>query len=133
MSASCCYDDEFMFVLYHDVLLQLHAHSLRGTALMLSECMRIYAISVDVQPHSVPLCMAGAIPFLALSPPIASALPLLPAGIAANPALWQVRLCPVPCRVPDCCVPLRLVLPPLLLLKTWQSRALSGGQDPSEV
>jgi len=36
-------------------------------------------------------CIAGAIPFIALSPPIASALPLLP-NIVSDPALWQVRL-----------------------------------------
>ena len=33
---------------------------------------------------------AGAIPFIALSPPIAQALPLLPAGLVANAALLQL-------------------------------------------
>lgn len=33
---------------------------------------------------------AGAIPFLALSPPIAQMLPLLPAGLLANAALLQI-------------------------------------------
>ncbi len=35
-------------------------------------------------------CLAGAIPFLALSPPIAQALPMLPAELVANAALLQI-------------------------------------------
>jgi hypothetical protein len=34
--------------------------------------------------------LAGAIPFLALSPPIAQALPMLPAELVANAALLQI-------------------------------------------
>lgn len=34
---------------------------------------------------------AGLIPFIALSPPVASVLPFLPADLVANAALLQVR------------------------------------------
>lgn len=38
----------------------------------------------------MPATAAGAIPFLALSPPIAQMLPMLPAGLLANAALLQI-------------------------------------------
>ncbi|BDA47546.1 probable transmembrane protein 69 at C-terminar half [Coccomyxa sp. Obi] len=43
-----------------------------------------------VPPVARVLGFAGAIPFLALSPPIAEMLPLLPAGLLANAALLQI-------------------------------------------
>ncbi len=38
----------------------------------------------------MPATGAGAIPFLALSPPIAEMLPVLPAGLLANAAMLQI-------------------------------------------
>ena len=39
---------------------------------------------------TISACCAGVIPFIALSPPIAASLPLLPAELVQNAALLQV-------------------------------------------
>jgi hypothetical protein len=40
--------------------------------------------------HQICICGAGAIPFIALSPPVASAIPFMPAALVANASLLQI-------------------------------------------